>query len=95
MYLGKIDDIEGRVGLYPATRGIRVGESVMASLDLSASVRVIVLTLFWLRKPILYPRLLRYFVCSLQRSLYVSLEEHIRGILRAWLNGKACLVCKR
>ena len=72
-----------------------MGETVMASLDLSASVRVIVLTLFWLRKPISYPRLLRFFVCSLQCSLYVSLEELIRRILRAWLNGKARLVCKR
>ena len=32
---------------------------------------------------------------SLQRSLNVSLEEHIRRILRARLNGKARLVCKR
>ena len=42
MYLRKIDDIEGRAELYPATRGMRVDKSVMASLDLSASVRVIV-----------------------------------------------------
>ena len=37
---------------------------------------------------------LKYFVNLLQRSLNVSLEEHIRGILRARLNGKARLVCK-
>ena len=37
---------------------------------------------------------LKYFVSSLQRSLNVSLEEHIRRILRARLNGKARLVCK-
>ena len=31
---------------------------------------------------------------SLQRVLNVSFEEHILCILRARLNGKACLVCK-
>ena len=74
-----------------------MGESVMASLGLSASVHVIVRTrcIFWLRKPTLYPRLLKYCVISLQRSLCVSLEEHIRRIFRARLNGKARLVCKR
>ena len=52
----------------------------------------------WLRRPRLYPRLLRYCYCacvhSLQRSLNVSLEEYIRRILRARLNGKARLVCR-
>ena len=43
----------------------------------------------------MYPRLLKYCVSSLQRSLYVSLKEHTRRILRARLNGKARLVCKR
>ena len=43
----------------------------------------------------LYPRLLKYCVSSLQRSLQVSLEEHLRRILRARLNGEARLVCKR
>ena len=51
--------------------------------------------IFWLRKPTLCPGLLRYFVSTLQRNSYVSLEEHIRRILRARLNGKARLVCKR
>ena len=41
------------------------------------------------------PGLLRYFVSTLQRNSYVSLEEHIPRILRARLNGKARLVCKR
>ena len=65
-----------------------MGESVMASLGLSASVRMIVRTrcIFWSRKPTLYPRLLRYCVSSLQLSLHVSLEEQERGILRAGLN---------
>ena len=68
-------------------------ESVIASLGLSVSVRVIVRTrcIFWLRKPTLYPDLLRCCVSS----PYVSLEEHIRRNLRARLNGKARLVCKR
>ena len=39
-------------------------------------------------------RLLRYCVSSLQCSLNVTSEEHIRRILTARLNGIARLVCK-
>ena len=39
-------------------------------------------------------KVLRLCVNTLQHSLNVSLEEHIRRILRARLNGKARLVCK-
>ena len=57
----------------PTTRGIRVGESLVL-------VCVIVWTrcISWLRRPRLYPRLLRYCagVNSLHHRLNVSLEEH-------------------
>ena len=58
-----------------------MGESLMASLGRSMGSEGVsacdsVNTLL-VEKPTLYPRLLRYFVGSLQRSLYVSLEEHI------------------
>ena len=73
-----------------------MGESVMAGIAGFECVGACdsVNTLL-VEETILYPRLLRYCVRTLQRRLYVSLEEHIRRILRAWLNGKARLVYKR
>ena len=63
------------------TRGTRVGWSVSGvSLLVSASERVMSLTrpISWLRKERLYPRLLRYVLSSLVRSVKVSSEEQIR-----------------
>ena len=49
-----------------------------------------------LRRPRLYPRLLRYSACvNSFTTQFELLKEHIRRILRARLNGKARLVCKR
>ena len=85
--------------LYVITRGTRVGWSVSGvSLLVSASERVMSLTrpISWLRKERLYPRLLRYVLSSLVRSVKVSSEEQIRRSLRAKLNGLngiALLVC--
>ena len=67
-----------RAGLYVITRGTRVGWSVSGvSLLVSASERVMSLTrpISWLRKDKLYPRLLRYVLSSLVRSVKVSSEE--------------------
>ena len=91
-----MDDTGRRAGLYVITRGTRVGWSVSGvSLLVSASKRVMSLTLpiSWLRKERLYPRLLRYVLSSLVRSVKVSSEEQIRRSLRAKLNGIALLVC--
>ena len=91
-----MDDTERRAGLYVITRGTRVGWSVSGvSLLVSASERVMSLTrpISWLRKDRLYPRLLRYVLSSLVRSVKVSSEEQIRRSLRAKLNGIALLVC--
>ena len=78
------------------TSGTRVGLSVSGvSLLVSVSERVMSLTrpISWLRKDRLYPRLLRYVLSSLVRSVKVSSEEQIRRSLRAKLNGIALLVC--
>ena len=91
-----MDDTGRRAGLYVITRGTRVGWSVSGvSLLVSASERVMSLTrpISWLRKDKLYPRLLRYVLSSLVRSVKVSSEEQIRRSLRAKLNGIALLVC--
>ena len=91
-----MDDTGRRAGLYVITRGTRVGWSVSGvSLLVSASERVMSLTrpISWLRKERLYPRLLRYVLSSLVRSVKVSSEEQIRRSLRAKLNGIALLVC--
>ena len=75
-----MDDTERRAGLYVITRGTRVGWSVSGvSLLVSASERVMSLTrpISWLRKDRLYPRLLRYVLSSLVRSVKVSSEEQI------------------
>ena len=91
-----MDDTGRRAGLYVITRGTRVGWSVSGvSLLVSASERVMSLTrpISWLRKDRLYPRLLRYVLSSLVRSMKVSSEEQIRRSLRAKLNGIALLVC--
>ena len=91
-----MDDTGRRAGLYVITRGTRVGWSVSGvSLLVSASERVMSLTrpISWLRKDRLYPRLLRYVLSSLVRSVKVSSEEQIRRSLRAKLDGIALLVC--
>ena len=91
-----MDDTGRRAGLYVITRGTRVGWSVSGvSLLVSASERVMSLTrpISWLRKDKLYPRLLRYVLSSLVRSVKVSSEEQIRRSLRAKLNGITLLVC--
>ena len=91
-----MDDTGRRAGLYVITGGTRVGWSVSGvSLLVSASERVMSLTrpISWLRKERLYPRLLRYVLSSLVRSVKVSSEEQIRRSLRAKLNGIALLVC--
>ena len=91
-----MDDTGRRAGLYVITRGYHVGWSVSGvSLLVSASERVMSLTrpISWLRKERLYPRLLRYVLSSLVRSVKVSSEEQIRRSLRAKLNGIALLVC--
>ena len=91
-----MDDTGRRAGLYVITRGTRVGWSVSGvSLLVSASEHVMSLTrpFSWLRKDRLYPRLLRYVLSSLVRSVKVSSEEQIRRSLRAKLNGIALLVC--
>ena len=77
-----MDDTGRRAGLYVITRGTRVGWSVSGvSLLVSASERVMSLTrpISWLRKDRLYPRLLRYVLSSLVRSVKVSSEEQILG----------------
>ena len=84
-----MDDTGRRAGLYVITRGTRVGWSVSGvSLLVSASERVMSLTrpISWLRKERLYPRLLRYVLSSLVRSVKVSSEEQIRRSLRAKLS---------
>ena len=94
-----MDETERRAGLYVITRGARLTRSVLVvswtSLEASASVRVMLRTrvISWLRKDRLYPRLLRYDLSSLVRSVKVSLEEQMRRSLRARLNGMARLVC--
>ena len=87
--LWKIEDIERVAGWYPTTRGIRVGELLVWMCLIVHTVWTRCIS--WLRRPRSYPRLLRYCACvdSLQCSLNVSLNEHIRHILRARLNGKA------
>ena len=79
-----MDETERRVGLYVITRGARLTRSVLVvsltsltSLEASASVRVMLRTrvISWLRKDRLYPRLLRYDLSSLVRSVKVSLED--------------------
>ena len=92
--LWKIEDIERVAGWYPTTRGIRVGELVVWMCLIVHTVWTCCIS--WLRRPRSYPRLLRYCACvdSLQCSLNVSLNEHIRHILRARLNGKGRLVSK-
>ena len=83
-----MDDTGRRAGLYAITRGTRVGWSVSG-----VSLLVDVVNISWLRKDRLYPRLLRYVLSSLVRSVKVSSEEQIRRSLRAKLNGIALLVC--
>ena len=83
-----MDDTGRRAGLYVITRGTRVGWSVSGvSLLVSASERVMSLTrpISWLRKERLYPRLLRYVLSSLVRSVSRSRSSvcsDISGCLR-------------
>ena len=102
MDLWKIDDIERMGRWYLRTRGIRVGLADYGSLGQHVSVcdRLNALNPLVKETEIVSTSvtvlclLLKYFVSSLQRSLNVSLEEHIRRIFRARLNGKARVVCK-
>ena len=76
-----MDETERRAGLYVITRGARLTRSVLVvswtSLEASASLRVMLRTrvISWLRKDRLYPRLLRYDLSSLVRSVTVY-ERH-------------------